>query len=57
MKESNGKMNDCMDPKDGYVIFKRNELICGNIGKKVLGSSKSGLFYALSRDNSAKVAA
>jgi len=46
-----------MDPKDGYVIFRRSQLICGNIGKKVLGSSKTGMFYALNRDNSPEVAA
>lgn len=39
------------------VIIDRSELICGNLGKKVLGSSKSGLFYSLNRDNSPEVAA
>lgn len=57
MKESNAKMNDCMDPKDGYVVFRNSELMCGNIGKKVLGSSKTGMFYSLNRDNSPHVAA
>jgi DNA-directed RNA polymerase III subunit RPC1 len=42
-----------MDPCDGYVVFDRSELVCGNLGKKVLGASKMGLFYALIRDNSA----
>lgn len=46
-----------MDPVDGYVIFDRSELVCGNIGKKVLGSNKLGLFYTLNRDNSPDVAA
>lgn len=41
-----------MDPGDGYVVFDKCELVCGNIGKKVLGASKLGLFYALIRDNS-----
>lgn len=58
IKESNASKNanDCMDPQDGYVIIDRSELVCGNIGKKVLGSSKSGLFYSLNRDNSSRVA-
>jgi DNA-directed RNA polymerase III subunit RPC1 len=46
-----------MDPCDGYVMFDRSELVCGNIGKKVLGASKAGLFYALIRDNSPQIAA
>ena len=59
MKESNCSKdcNDCMDINDGYVIIDRSELVCGNIGKKVLGSSKSGLFYTLNRDNSCEIAA
>ena len=39
------------------MVIDRSELVCGNVGKKVLGASKSGLFYALNRDNSADVAA
>lgn len=36
---------------DGFVAFRRGELICGNLGKKTLGGdSKSGLFYVLIRD-------
>ena len=46
-----------MDTQDGYVIIDKSELVCGNLGKKVLGSSKTGLFYSLNRDNSAEVAA
>lgn len=59
LKESNASKDavDCMDPRDGYVIFDRSELVCGNIGKKVLGSSKTGMFYVLNRDNSCEVAA
>jgi hypothetical protein len=37
--------------KDGFVAFRRGELLCGNLGKKTLGGdSKSGLFYVLIRD-------
>jgi DNA-directed RNA polymerase III subunit RPC1 len=39
------------------VIIDRSELVCGNVGKKVLGPSKAGLLYILNRDNSAEVAA
>ena len=36
---------------DGFVAFRRGELLCGNLGKKTLGGeSKSGLFYVLIRD-------
>lgn len=37
--------------KDGFVAFRKGELISGNLGKKTLGGdSKSGLFYVLIRD-------
>lgn len=37
--------------EDGFVCFRRGELISGNLGKKTLGGeSKSGLFYILIRD-------
>lgn len=37
--------------QDGFVAFRKGELISGNLGKKTLGGdSKSGLFYALIRD-------
>lgn len=56
MKESNAYKGPLtyafMDPCDGHVVFDRSELVCGNLGKKVLGASKAGLFYALTRDNS-----
>ena len=40
-----------MCAKDGYVCFHQGELVSGAIGKKTLGGeSKSGLFYALIRD-------
>lgn len=37
--------------KDGWVIFKNSELLCGQIGKATLGGNKSGLIYNLIRDN------
>jgi DNA-directed RNA polymerase III subunit RPC1 len=40
-----------MCSEDGYVLFYRGELMCGNLGKKTLGGeSKHGLFYVLIRD-------
>lgn len=36
---------------DGYVAFRKGELVSGQLGKKTLGGdSKSGLFYVLIRD-------
>jgi len=47
-----------MCPKDGWVLFKNSELICGNLCKNTMGSgSKTGLFYSLIRDNSVENAA
>ncbi|SCO93759.1 DNA-directed RNA polymerase III subunit RPC1, putative [Plasmodium malariae] len=41
---------------DSYVCFYKSELVCGSLGKKVLGSSKYGLFYYLIHHNSSHVA-
>ena len=44
--------------KDGWVIFHNSELICGSLGKSVLGSgTKGGLFYSIIKDNSREQAA
>lgn len=40
-----------MCKKDGWVIFKNTELLSGQLGKSTLGGNKSGLIYALLRDN------
>lgn len=45
----NGQDN-CLCPRDGYVIIKNNELLCGNLCKKTLGSSKKGLVFVVLRD-------
>lgn len=50
-------MHQCMCPKDGYVIFHNSELVCGALGKKSLGASKSGMFYQLLTRNNRYVAA
>ncbi|ETB62832.1 hypothetical protein, variant [Plasmodium yoelii 17X] len=41
---------------DSYVCFYKSELICGSLGKKVLGASKYGLFYYLIHNNSTQIA-
>ena len=46
-----------MCPKDGYVIFKNSELMCGNLCKKTLGGCKEGLIFTLCNDHSNKEAA
>lgn len=42
--------------KDKYVWFKNSELVCGNLGKKSLGT-KNGLYYALIWDHSNEISA
>ncbi|GBG32582.1 DNA-directed RNA polymerase subunit [Hondaea fermentalgiana] len=49
--EGNDEDGPCMCPNEGYVIFRNSELICGCIGKGVLGGSKSGIIYVLVRDH------
>ena len=40
-----------MCAEDGFVAFRKGDLICGNLVKKTLGGeSKTGLFYVLIRD-------
>lgn len=52
------KKGQYLCPNDGYVCFRNSELLCGRLGKGVLGSgSKVGLFYVLCSDYSAEVAA
>ncbi|KAK1444475.1 beta and beta-prime subunits of DNA dependent RNA-polymerase [Babesia gibsoni] len=50
-------MDNCMCSTDGYVIFHNSELVCGALGKKSLGASKSGLFYQLLTRNNRYIAA
>jgi DNA-directed RNA polymerase III subunit RPC1 len=55
--KGNPKDGMCMCPNEGYVIFRNSELVCGQIGKGVLGGSKTGLIYVLIRDHSNLAAA
>lgn len=50
------KKGESMCKNDGWVIFRNSELISGNLGKKVLGGAKNGLFFRLIRDNSVHAA-
>ncbi|EZG50618.1 DNA-directed RNA polymerase [Gregarina niphandrodes] len=62
-KPKNGREQEFITPAfmcrhDGYVIIQHSEIMCGALGKKVLGGgSKEGLFFHLIRDNTAAVAA
>lgn len=36
-----------MCPRDGYVLFRNSELLCGRLGKQTLGGgNKASLFQA-----------
>mmetsp|Transcript_58341 Transcript_58341/g.126132 ORF Transcript_58341/g.126132 Transcript_58341/m.126132 type:complete len:1494 (-) Transcript_58341:36-4517(-) len=50
------KQGESMCPNDGWVIFRNSELLSGNLGKKILGGAKNGLFFRLIRDNSSQAA-
>lgn len=55
-KEKNYTKNEVMCLKDGWVIFRNSELLSGQLGKNTLGGNKSGLIYALLRDNNNEAA-
>eukprot|EP00808_Paulinella_micropora_P027547 g67066.t1 len=44
-------------PRDGYVVIRNSELLCGNLCKKSLGGSNKGLFYYLIRNFTSEHAA
>lgn len=44
--------NKYMDPRDGWVLFRNSELLCGNLAKNTLKGSKDGLVYVLIKDHS-----
>ena len=50
------KKNQTLCYNDGYVLFRNSELLSGNLGKKVLGGAKNGLFFRLIRDCGARAA-
>ena len=56
-KGSKSRREDAFCEQDGYVLFVNSELLCGNLGKKVLGGSKPGLFFVIIRDASPAAAA
>ena len=55
-KEKIYTKNELMCEKDGWVLFKNSELLSGQLGKNTLGGNKSGLIYALLKDNTADLA-
>ena len=57
LKEKNYTNNTIMCPRDGYVVFRNSQLMCGNICKPTVGGDKSGLLYTLLREFSSKHAA
>jgi DNA-directed RNA polymerase III subunit RPC1 len=63
LKERNYEKKDsspgyhCMDHRDGYVVIRQSELMCGNIAKTSIGGDKSGLLYSLIRDYGSDMAA
>jgi len=56
VKETNYTNSEEMCAKDKYVRFMNSELVCGNLGKKSLGT-KNGLYYTLIRDHSHEISA
>lgn len=56
LKEKTYTSGEYRCPHDGWVVFKNSELLLGQIGKTTLGGNKSGLLYALIRDNSQEIA-
>ena len=46
-----------MCAKDGYVVLRNGELLCGRLGKGTLGGSRAGLFAALAADFSPEASA
>lgn len=56
LKEKTYTKNEHMCKKDGWVCIKNSELICGQLGKTVLGGNKTGMIYILLRDNSPEAA-
>eukprot|EP00879_Flechtneria_rotunda_P010750 GHRR01011232.1.p1 GENE.GHRR01011232.1~~GHRR01011232.1.p1 ORF type:complete len:546 (+),score=206.34 GHRR01011232.1:3389-5026(+) len=51
------KKGESMCPKDGWVMFRNSNLICGRLGKGILGGAKGGLFGILAADFSPQAAA
>lgn len=51
LKEKNYSANEHFCRNDGYVAFRNNELVSGNVAKRTIGDgSKTGLLYVLLRD-------
>jgi DNA-directed RNA polymerase III subunit RPC1 len=46
----------CLDARDGYIVVKNSELLCGNLCKNAMGGTKGGIIFVLIRDHSAAAA-
>ena len=57
LKERNYTRDTVMCARDGYVVIRNSECMCGNWAKSTVGGDKSGLLYSLIRDHSAHHAA
>ncbi|CAG9322593.1 RPO31 [Blepharisma stoltei] len=58
VKEKNYSSGGCMCPKDGWVVIRNSDLLCGNICKTTIGSgSKGGVVFTLVREYSPTEAA
>ena len=50
------KRGGCMCARDGYVVFRRSQLMCGNLCKTSVGGDKQGMLYALIRNKGSAAA-
>ena len=40
-----------MDAKDGYIVIRNSQLLCGNLCKNAMGGTKGGVLFVLIRDH------
>ena len=57
LRERNYTRDGVLCARDGYVVIRNSECMCGNWAKSTVGGDKSGLLYSLIRDHSAHHAA
>eukprot|EP00501_MAST-03F_sp_TOSAG23-6_P000891 GSMAST32.ASY1.ANO1.927.1 assembled CDS len=50
-------LDNCLCPKDGWVIVRNCEVLCGRLGKGILGGKKQGIIFTIVRDHSVEAAA
>jgi hypothetical protein len=47
--EEEGRL--AMDAKDGYIVIRNSQLLCGNLCKNAMGGTKGGVLFVLIRDH------